>query len=59
MTDAEKIEALTSVLKYIIESANNYIEESSWLATLNADIHLAKTTLSHIEKETERQNDSK
>ena len=50
MTDAEKIEALISVLKYLIESSDKYIEESSWLATLNADIHLARTTIKHIEE---------
>jgi len=48
MTDAEKIEALISVLEYLIESADKYIEESSWLATLNADIHLARTTLKYV-----------
>ena len=50
MTDKEKIEALISVLKYLIESSDKYIEESSWLSTLNADIHLAKTTIKHIEE---------
>jgi len=50
MTDAEKIEALISVLKYLIESADKYIEESSWLSVLNADIHLAQTTIKHIEE---------
>ena len=50
MTDEEKILALISVLKYLIESSDKYIEESSWLATLNADIHLAKTTLKHIQE---------
>ena len=56
MTDAEKIEALISVLKYLIESSDKYIEESSWLATLNADIHLARTTIKHIE---ENRNDKR
>jgi hypothetical protein len=50
MTDEEKILSLISVLKYLIESSDKYIEESSWLSTLNADIHLAKTTLKHIEE---------
>lgn len=50
MTDEEKILSLILVLKYLIESADKYIEESSWLSTLNADIHLAKTTIKHIEE---------
>jgi hypothetical protein len=50
MTDEEKIMALISVLKYLIESADKYIEESSWLATLCADIHLARTTIKHVEE---------
>ena len=50
VTDAEKIEGLISVLEYLIESADKYIEESSWLATLNADIHLAKTTLKYVKE---------
>ena len=45
MTDLERIVHLRAALKNLIESADRYIEEGSWIEHLTLDIEFAKGVL--------------
>jgi len=48
MTDAEKIELLGEALNNLVGTAYEYIEDGSWLETLNLDIDNAREVLKQI-----------
>ena len=48
MTDAEKIEMLSEALNNLMQSADAYIEEGSWIETLSIDITNARVVLAQI-----------
>ena len=48
MTDAEKIELLGEALNNLVGTAYEYIEDGSWLETLNLDIDNARAVLKQI-----------
>ena len=48
MTDAEKIELLGEALNNLTQTAYEYIEDGSWLETLNLDIDNAREVLKQI-----------
>lgn len=51
MTDAEKIEMLSEALNNLMQSADAYIEEGSWIETLSIDITNARSVLAQIPPE--------
>ena len=51
MTDAEKIEMLGEALNNLMQSADAYIEEWSWIYTLSVDITNARAVLAQIPPE--------
>ena len=48
MTDAEKIELLGEALNNLMQSADSYIEEGSWIDELSHDIECAREVLKQI-----------
>jgi hypothetical protein len=48
MTDQEKIDALGEALNNLMQSADNYIEEGSWVDELTFDIDCARALLKKI-----------
>ena len=48
MTDAEKIELLGEALNNLLQSADAYIEEGSWIDELSHDIECARAVLKQI-----------
>jgi hypothetical protein len=51
MTDAEKIDLLGEALNNLMQSADNYIEEGSWVDELTFDIDCARALLKRIQLE--------
>jgi hypothetical protein len=49
MTDKEKIELLGEALNNLMQSADNYIEDGSWLDDMVYDIDRAKELLKRME----------
>ena len=49
MTDQEKINLLGEALNNLMQSADNYIEEGSWIDELTLDIENARVLLKQIE----------
>ena len=49
MTDAEKIDRLGEALNNLMQSADNYIDEGSWLGELTIDIEHARGLLKQIQ----------
>jgi len=49
MTDAEKIDRLGEALNNLMQSADNYIDEGSWLEELTNDIDHARYLLKRIQ----------
>lgn len=49
MTDAEKIDRLGEALNNLMQSADNYIDEGSWLGELTNDIEYARGLLKQIQ----------
>lgn len=45
MTDQEKIEMLCNALANLMQSADNYIDDGSWIEDLTTDIDRAKFVL--------------
>ena len=45
MTDQEKIKLLRNALKNLMQSADRYIDEGSWIEQLTDDIALANAVL--------------
>jgi len=50
MTDQQKIDLLGECLNNLMQSADNYIEEGSWIDELSHDIERAKELLKRIQK---------
>ena len=48
MTDAEKIELLSEALNNLMQSADSYIEEGSWIDELSYDIDYARAVLKRV-----------
>jgi hypothetical protein len=48
MTDKEKIELLGEALNNLMQSADNYIEDGSWIDELTLDIENARALLKRI-----------
>jgi hypothetical protein len=48
MTDKEKIELLGEALNNLMQSADNYIEEGSWIDELTLDIENARALLKRM-----------
>lgn len=48
MTDAEKIELLSEALNNLMQSADSYIEEGSWIDELSYDIDYARSVLKRV-----------
>ena len=48
MTDQEKIELLGEALNNLMQSADNYIEDGSWIDELTLDIENARALLKRI-----------
>jgi hypothetical protein len=48
MTDQEKIELLSNALTNLMQSADNYIEEGSWIDELTLDIENARALLKRM-----------
>lgn len=48
MTDKEKIDALGEALNNLMQSADNYIDEGSWLDELLFDIAHARSLLKQM-----------
>jgi hypothetical protein len=45
MTDQEKIELLSNALTNLMQSADNYIDDGSWIEDLTLDIDTAKAVV--------------
>lgn len=54
MTDQERIVYLTAALKNLVLSADQYIEEGSWIEHLTLDIEFAKGVLKSTRVKKER-----
>jgi hypothetical protein len=50
MTDQQKIDLLGECLNNLMQSADNYIEDGSWLNDMIYDIERAKELLKRIQK---------
>ena len=48
MTDLEKIEYLGEALNNLMQSADNYIDDGSWIDELTQDIALAKAVIKQV-----------
>ena len=48
MTDQEKIDALGEALNNLMQSADNYIDEGSWIDELTLDIEHARALLKRM-----------
>jgi hypothetical protein len=49
MTDAEKIDKLGEALNNLMQSADHYIEDGSWIGELQNDIDWAKDLLRQVQ----------
>lgn len=54
MTDQEKIKLLRNALKNLMQSADRYIDEGSWIEQLTDDIALANAVLKQTKPTKER-----
>ena len=48
MTDQEKVKLLGEALNNLMQSADNYIDDGSWIDELTADIDQAKCVINNI-----------
>lgn len=56
MTDQERIIYLTSALKNLVQSADRYIEDGSWIEHLSLDVEFAKGVLKSTRLNKESKN---
>jgi hypothetical protein len=49
MTDTEKIELLGEALNNLMQSADNYIDDGSWIDDLSNDIEHARNLLQQLQ----------
>jgi hypothetical protein len=49
MTDTEKIELLGEALNNLMQSADNYIDDGSWIDDLSNDIEHARKLLQQLQ----------
>ncbi len=58
MTDQERIVYLRSALKNLVQSADRYIDDGSWIEHLTLDIEFAKGVLKSTRLKKESKNES-
>ena len=51
MTDQEKIDLLSNALTNLMQSADNYIDDGSWIEDLTIDIDTAKAVVKLLDPE--------
>ena len=59
MTDQERIVYLTSALKNLVQSADRYIEDGTWIEHLTLDVEFAKGVLKSTRLNKESKHESK
>jgi hypothetical protein len=57
MTDKERIVYLRSALKNLVQSADRYIDDGSWIEHLTLDVEFAKGVLKSTRLNKESKND--
>jgi len=58
MTDQERIVYLRSALKNLVQSADRYIDDGSWIEHLSLDVEFAKGVLKSTRLKKESKNES-
>ena len=58
MTDRERVVYLTTALKNLVESADRYVTDGSWIEHLSLDVELAKGVLKSTRIKKESKNES-
>ena len=58
MSDQERIVYLTAALKNLVQSADHYINDGSWIEHLTLDVEFAKGVLKSTRLKKESKNES-
>jgi hypothetical protein len=59
MNDRERVVYLTTALKNLVESADRYVTDGSWIEHLNLDVEFGKDTLRIVRLNERNQNEIK